>query len=139
MDDLEKYTKNAPEAVRIDRWLMAARFFKTRTQAGKACDGGKVKVNGQTARPGKTVRTGDVVVVQQGGRYRNVTICHLAQRGVPPAVARLLYEEEESNMISEEDQEIMRLQRQLEKKVKRKFKGRPTKKERRDILKFFRE
>ncbi|OGL47500.1 MAG: hypothetical protein A2161_11940 [Candidatus Schekmanbacteria bacterium RBG_13_48_7] len=138
MDNPDKFFGESTEPVRIDRWLMAARFYKTRSQAGQACDGGKIKVNGISAKPGKLVRPGDEVGIQHHDRYRKIRVLRLAQRGLPPATAKLLYEEHESTRLSEADIELIQIQKEMQKKVKRKFKGRPTKKERRDIKKYFR-
>jgi ribosome-associated heat shock protein Hsp15 len=128
-------SKPSPESVRLDRWLMAARFFKTRTQAAAACEGGKVKVNGNSSKPHKAVRIGDRMTVRAGGRYRNVTVAGLAERGLPPAVAATLYEEEIRMEPPEELREQMRMITRSARKAPRKFKGRPTKKERRDMEK----
>lgn len=127
--------KPPPETVRVDRWLMAARFFKTRSQAAKACEGRKVKVNNRTAKPHKTVRAGDTLTVHHRGRYRTVEILGLAERGLPPAAARELYHEE-SIPVSEEDQELIRMMRRAERKNQPRFKGRPTKKVRRQMDSF---
>jgi ribosome-associated heat shock protein Hsp15 len=127
--------KTPPESVRLDRWLMAARFFKTRSQSAAACEGGKVKVNGTSSKPHKTVRVGDKLIVRAGGRYRNVTVAGLAERGLPPSVARTLYEEEAGMEPSDELREQMRLLARSARAAPRKFKGRPTKKERRDMEK----
>ncbi len=126
-------TRQSAESVRLDRWLMAARFFKTRSQAAAACDGGKVKVNGASSKPHKPIRVGDRLIVRQRDRYRNVTVTGLAERGLPPAEARKLYEEEIRMGLSEELQEQMKLVSRSIRKAPRKFKGRPTKKERRDM------
>jgi ribosome-associated heat shock protein Hsp15 len=128
--------KPVPEIVRLDRWLMAARFFKTRSQAAKACEGRKVKVNGQTSKPHKTVRVGDTLTINLAGRYRNVEILGLAERGLPPAVARGLYHEEQAMTMSEEDKELMRMMRDAEQKNPPNFKGRPTKRIRRRMDSF---
>ena len=129
MRDADKET----DSVRLDRWLMAARFFKTRSQAAAACDGGKIKVGGLSSKPHKLVRIGDRLIIRQPGRYRNVTVAGLAERGLPPAVARTLYEEDVRMRPSDELQEQMRLVRRTVRKAPRKFKGRPTKKERREL------
>jgi ribosome-associated heat shock protein Hsp15 len=125
--------KPQPETVRLDRWLMAARFYKTRSQSSAACEGGKVKVNGASSKPHKAVRLGDKLTVHVRDRYRNVTVLGLAERGLPPAVARTLYEEEIRMTPSDELREQMRIFSRSLKKAPRKFKGRPTKKERRDM------
>lgn len=128
--------KPPPETVRVDRWLMATRFFKTRSQAAKACEGRKVKVNGRTATPHKTIRIGDTITIHHRGRYRTIDVLGLAERGLPPAVARELYHEEETACVSEKDKELMRMIRSAEQNNQRKFKGRPTKKLRRQMDSF---
>ncbi len=124
------------ETVRLDRWLMAARFYKTRSQAEKACEGGKVKVNGSSSKPHKILHVGDRITLHVNHRYRNVEVKVLAERGLPPAVARELYMEIESLPLSDEAKELIALHKKSEKYIKPKFKGRPTKKERRDIERF---
>jgi ribosome-associated heat shock protein Hsp15 len=126
-------TKEPVDSVRLDRWLTAGRFFKTRSQAAAACEGGKVKVNGLSSKPHKLVRIGDALIIRQRDRYRNVTISGLAQRGLPPAEARKLYEEEIKSIVSEELREQMKVFAKSFRPAPRKFKGRPTKKERRDM------
>ena len=125
--------KEPLEKVRLDRWLNAARFYKTRTQAAKACEGRKIKVNGQTAKPHKFIHIGDELTVHHRGKYRNLKILELAQRGLPPSVAQTLYLEEIRQEVSEEDKTLLTLLRKAEKKFRPKFKGRPTKKERREL------
>jgi len=127
--------KEPLEKVRLDRWLNAARFYKTRTQAAKACEGRKVKVNGQAAKPHKFIHVGDELTVHHRGKYRNLKILELAQRGLPPAVARTLYHEEVRQELSEDEKNLFALLRKAGKKFQPKFKGRPTKKERRQLNK----
>lgn len=81
------------DAVRIDKWLWAARLFKSRTLSAEACQGGKVDVNGQTAKPGKPVRPGDTVKVTLPGGRRIFRVLALAARRGSAAVARTLYED----------------------------------------------
>jgi ribosome-associated heat shock protein Hsp15 len=76
--------------VRLDRWLCAARAYRTRSVAAAACDGGKVTVNGSAAKPHKLVRPGDIVVLG-GVRPRRWRVTALAERRGPAAAARLLY------------------------------------------------
>ena len=123
--------KTPPETVRLDRWLSAARFYKTRTQAAKACDGRKIKVNGTTAKPHEYLHVGDRLIIHHRGRYRNIEVLALAQRGLPPADARKLYHEEIRQTLSKDAEELMTLYKASEKKTRPRFKGRPTKKERR--------
>lgn len=127
--------KEPPKTVRLDRWLMAARFYKTRTQAAKACEGRKVKVNGITAKPHKFLHIGDNLTIHHRGRYRDIEVLGLAQRGLPPKEARKLYHEDVKHTISKEDEELLSLFRKAAKKFRPKFKGRPTKKERRELEK----
>lgn len=82
-----------PEATRADRWLCAARIFKTRSLAADACDGGKVEVNDQTAKPAKLLRIGDVVRVTVGDARRILRVIALSDRRGPATVARGLYED----------------------------------------------
>jgi ribosome-associated heat shock protein Hsp15 len=85
----------AQASVRLDRWLWAARFYKTRSLAAQACWAGKVRANGQPAKPHKPVRAGDVVSLPGasgwGGR-REFAVAALAERRGPASQARLLYE-----------------------------------------------
>ncbi len=81
-------------AIRIDKWLWAARVFKTRSLASAACDGGKVDVNDQAAKPSKIVRIGDVIkITLPHGRRRIVKVAGLDDRRGSPAAARALYED----------------------------------------------
>jgi ribosome-associated heat shock protein Hsp15 len=82
-----------PASLRIDKWLWAARFFKTRSLALTACNGGKVHVNGAAAKPSKAVRPGDVVKVTVVGGRRIARIVALSDRRGPPSQARALYED----------------------------------------------
>ena len=83
----------AVEDVRIDKWLWAARFFKSRTLAGAACSGGKVDVNQQAAKPSRPVRPGDLLEITQSSGRRIVRVVALSVRRGPGAEATLLYED----------------------------------------------
>jgi ribosome-associated heat shock protein Hsp15 len=124
------------ESVRLDRWLMAARFYKTRSQAADACNGGKVRVGGDSAKPHKLIRPGDKMIIHHHDRYRNIEVVLLAERGLPPKIARELYKEEIRQTLSDEAEELLRLYRQSQKKSHPKYKGRPTKRTRREIDKW---
>ncbi len=80
-------------SLRVDKWLWAARFFKTRGLAATACAGGKVDVNDEAAKPAKALRPGDVVKVTVPGGRRVARVLALSERRGPPAVARMLYED----------------------------------------------
>lgn len=79
--------------VRIDRWLLAARLFKTRELCAAACDGGKVEVNSVSAKPHKAVRIGDRLRVTTPGGRRELVVSALAERRLPAVEARTLYED----------------------------------------------
>lgn len=85
--------QNNPPATRADRWLWAARAFKTRALAAAACDGGKVSVNGATAKPHKLIRPGDEVVFTTPGGKRVWKVLDVAERRGPASDARQLYED----------------------------------------------
>ncbi len=93
----------ALEAVRLDRWLWAARFYKSRSLAAEACDGGKVKVNGQTAKPHKLVRAGDTVSLTHPSGRRELKVLMLSEKRGPASVARLLYEDLSPTLPPEEE------------------------------------
>jgi ribosome-associated heat shock protein Hsp15 len=121
------------EKVRIDKWLWAARFFKTRSLATEAVDGGKVDVNGARVKPAKLVGPGDEVRVRVGPQLFVVTIKDTAERRGSAAVAQGLYEETaESAAARAKASEQQRL-------AASSFdfdEGRPYKKDRRDLRKF---
>jgi len=116
--------------VRLDTWLWAARFFKTRALAAQAVDGGKVELNGARAKRAKPVQLGDRLRVRRGPFEYHVTVRGLSARRGPAAVAAALYEED-----AERKQARQRLADQLRiaPSLRYEGKGRPTKRERRDI------
>src|SRR5262245_11744256 len=79
--------------VRIDKWLWAARFFKSRTLAARACDGGKVDVNDQAVKPSRTIRPGDHLVISLPGGKRIVRVVEISERRGPGSEAAGLYED----------------------------------------------
>lgn len=120
--------------VRIDKWLWAARFFKTRSLAKQAIDRGRVYCNGQRVKPAKEVECGLTLTVRRGQDTREVEVIALSdqRRGAPEAV--LLYRE---TAVSIEKREREALQRRLLKSTSGlQSDGRPTKKQRRQIHRF---
>ena len=82
------------DSLRVDRWLWAARVFKTRSLAGAACDGGKVDVNGEGAKPARRVRIGDLIAVTlPRGRRRILKVAGVEDRRGSAAVAKALFED----------------------------------------------
>jgi ribosome-associated heat shock protein Hsp15 len=106
--------KEAPANVpgeRLDLWLDVACLFKTRSEAQKACRGGKVNVNGRAARPNRIVRPGDEIIITRGaGRKQTVCVLGTAERHIPKAEARLLYEDRTPPPTPEE-QEVRQFER----------------------------
>jgi len=97
---------------------------------------GKVKVNGSSAKPHKFLHIGDKITLHVRDRYYNLEVLALAQRGLPAVEARKLYNEEIRQPLTEEAEELLELFKESHKRERIKFKGRPTKKERRKIDKF---
>jgi ribosome-associated heat shock protein Hsp15 len=83
----------APATLRVDKWLWAARFFKTRSLAAQACAGGKVDVNGEAAKPARAVRPGDRIGVTLPGGRRIGRVLGLSDRRGPAGEARALWED----------------------------------------------
>lgn len=115
------------QSVRIDKWLWAARFFKTRSAATEAVVGGHVHVAGARVKPSRELRVGEVVEIVQGRARRIVVVAGLADRRGPAAVAATLYAETPESL---EAREQLRLERQLTQPI---FGARPTKLERRRL------
>lgn len=86
------------QGVRIDVWLWAARFFKTRALAKQAIEGGKVEVNGQGCKPSRAVRIGDRLLVLRGEERFEIQAAALSERRGPAAQAQLLYRESEESV-----------------------------------------
>jgi ribosome-associated heat shock protein Hsp15 len=92
-------TADQGEGVRLDKWLWAARFFKTRQLAIEAVNGGKVQVNGQRAKPGKTIRVGSQVRIHKGSLEWEVEVRALSKQRRSAPEAALLYEESEGSRL----------------------------------------
>lgn len=119
------------DRVRLDKWLWAARFFKTRSLATEAVTGGKVEVNGERAKPAKAIKPGDEVRLRLGPYEHILIVRALADRRGPASVAQTLYEETEaSRQARERTAEQLRLAPGT---FVYEEKGRPTKKDRREL------
>jgi ribosome-associated heat shock protein Hsp15 len=122
------------DRVRIDKWLWAARFFKTRSQATEAVDGGKVEVNGARAKPAKDVKVGDELRIRLGPYEHLVVVRGLSDKRGPATVAQTLYEETpESVAVRAKLREDHRMAPAM---FVYEEKGRPTKKDRRALADF---
>lgn len=121
------------DSVRIDRWLWAARFFKTRRLAVDAINGGKVEINGAGAKPAKVVRAGDEVRVRKDAFQFQVIVRALAEQRGPASVAQTLYEETAE---STERREALRQQLRAQSAAFPQPHGRPEKHVRKQLTKF---
>jgi ribosome-associated heat shock protein Hsp15 len=120
-------------SVRMDKWLWAARFFKTRSLAARACDLGRVQSNGQAAKPAREVRIGDMLrVTNEGGDFQ-VEVLLLSEVRGPASIAQTLYRETEASR-------ELRLKVAAERKAMRQFEelpaAKPSKRDRRRIIQF---
>ena len=119
--------------VRIDKWLWAARFFKTRSLAGRACELGRIQSNGQPAKPAREVRIGDMLQVTNDGGDFQVEVLGLSEVRGPASVAQTLYRETEASR-------ELRLKVAAERRAMKQFEqlpaGRPDKRDRRRIIQF---
>ncbi len=116
--------------VRLDKWLWAARFYKTRALAQAALAGGKVELNGERAKPAKEIKTGDRLALRVGELQWDIEVRALSERRGPAAQAKLLYAETVESVAR---REAAIADRKLQTEPARELHGRPTKKDRRDL------
>ena len=133
IDEREEHNQ---EGVRLDKWLWAARFFKTRSLAAEAVNGGKIEINGIRPKPSRAVRRGDRVMIRRGLHEWTVIVQKLARLRGPACEASALYEETEA---SRHAREAAAAQMKLERAPAYEQPGRPTKKDRRAIAKWNRQ
>jgi ribosome-associated heat shock protein Hsp15 len=118
--------------VRVDRWLWAARFFKTRSLAKTAIEGGKVHVDGQRTKPAKDIRIGQTLTVSRGATEVTVVVSALSEQRGPAKVAELLYNE---TLESIEQREVLSSRRRMERAGLQVPDSKPSKKDRRSLRK----
>jgi ribosome-associated heat shock protein Hsp15 len=116
------------EQVRIDKWLWAARFFKTRTLAASAVENGRVRIDGERVKPARNVRMGDLLRIDNGSTEWEVIVRALADKRGSAAIAQGLYEETEASV---RKRQLQAEQRKLFHEPSVDIKGRPTKRDRR--------
>jgi ribosome-associated heat shock protein Hsp15 len=134
-DDRQPTDATGESRVRLDKWLWAARFFKTRTLAAEAVAGGRVHVGGQRSKPSHAVRIGEILRVQRGPDEYVVAVKALGVRRGPAKEAILLYEETAE---SRQRREQLGEQRRLQHLAFPQPSARPTKQDRRRIVRFTR-
>jgi ribosome-associated heat shock protein Hsp15 len=116
--------------VRLDKWLWAARFYKTRSLAAEAVEKGKVEVNGERAKRAKLLQAGDSLLIRLGPFQHIVTVRAVSEKRGPATVAAKLYEETAEGRKA---REAMQVQVKAAQSVPGYDRGRPTKKDRREI------
>lgn len=124
---------HSTNSVRIDKWLWAARFFKTRALASKACDLGRIRSNEIEAKPARDVRVGDMLRIRNEGGEFHIEVLQLTDVRGPAAIAQALYRETEAS-------KEQRLREAAERKAMQQFaplpERRPSKRDRRRIIQF---
>jgi len=118
------------DSVRIDKWLWAARFFKTRSLATDAVDGGKIRINGERIKPARGVKIGDRLEIDTGATEWEVVVRALADKRGSASVAQTLYAETEESLAERQKKAE---QRKFFREPGETIKGRPTKRDRRQL------
>ncbi|GAB4550976.1 MAG: RNA-binding S4 domain-containing protein [Rhizobacter sp.] len=120
-----------PATVRLDKWLWAARFYKTRSLATQEIDKGRIQVNGQVAKPSRDLKPGDLVEIRQGPVLRALHVRGVSNARGPAPVAQALYEETPESVARRE--EAARQRRETPEPALAIEQGRPTKRDRRQL------
>lgn len=123
-----------PDRIRLDKWLWAARFFKTRSLAGDEIDKGRVKVNGQVAKASREPRVGDEIEFRSGINHRTVVVKAVSGARGPAPQAALLYEETAASVLARE--QVTEMRRLAPEPAHAIAQGRPTKRDRRQLHDF---
>jgi ribosome-associated heat shock protein Hsp15 len=119
------------QVMRLDKWLWAARFFKTRPQAVEAVNGGKVQCNGERAKPGRSVRPGDRLTVRKDIYEWTIDIVALSRHRLPAELAQRLYCETEESAAA---RALRRTSLEADRAAQPRSEGRPNKRQRRQLL-----
>jgi ribosome-associated heat shock protein Hsp15 len=119
--------------MRLDKWLWCARFYKTRALAAEAVKSGKVQLGGRPVKPGHVVRAGDELRIRTGALVAVITLLQLVPNRQSAAGAALLYRESEASIAAREQ---FAAQLKAERQMYPRSAGRPTKRDRRDLMKF---
>ncbi|MCK4676866.1 MAG: RNA-binding S4 domain-containing protein [Bacteroidales bacterium] len=117
-------------SVRIDKWLWAVRVFKTRNQAGEACRGGKVKINNLAVKPSREIKIDDIINIQLGQLTKTIQVTGLIRNRVSAKLAT----EHVIDLTPEEEYSRLKMTKKANYEKRDKGEGRPTKKQRRQIV-----
>ena len=128
-------TNRDDSRIRIDKWLWVARFFKTRSLAAQAVAGGRVQLNGQRVKPAHDLKSGDELVIHIGALEWEIEVRALSMQRGPASEAQKLYAEREASR--ERRLEAVAARKQAVAPIRHE-KGRPTKRDRRDLRRFTR-
>jgi ribosome-associated heat shock protein Hsp15 len=126
-------TSEAVASVRLDKWLWAARFFKTRSLATQAIECGRVKLSGERCKPARQVKPGDQLSIRIGELELDVVVIGMLDKRGPATIARTLYEETAQSLAT---RQAVAADQRLQLNPAATLKGRPTKKDRREIHRF---
>lgn len=124
-------------SVRLDKWLWAARFFKTRSLATEAVKGGRVHVNGQRIKPGKAAEIGQRISINKAAQRFEVVVLALSDKRGSFSIAQTLYQETAESLAKREEETLLR--KLANQSIATQEKGRPTKRNRRQIVRFTRQ
>jgi len=131
---MTSYETEAQQGMRLDKWLWAARFFKTRKLAVEAINGGKVHLNGKRAKPGREIRPGAHLEIHKGSFEWDITVQVIPRQRRPASEAVNFYLETEESIKCRE--RLSEEQRRLRSNTPHSDKGRPTKRDRRQLNRF---
>lgn len=123
------------DTMRLDKWLWCSRFYKTRALASTAIKGNKIKVNGLAVKSAKSIRIGDEVHIKKSPYEYKITISKLAHNRLSASLAAELFEEDKESINAREE---LKMQIKAESASFPKTRGRPTKRNRREIIRFVR-
>ncbi|MFK8068230.1 MAG: RNA-binding S4 domain-containing protein [Gammaproteobacteria bacterium] len=133
---MKNKTSSEIKELRIDKWLWSARFFKTRNLASDAIKGGKIDINGARAKPSKNIKIDDQLKIRRGPFIYEVSVKALSKHRGPASQAAKLYEESDHSISSREK---LAEQLKAESALRPATPGRPSKRDRRSIIRFTRK